>query len=521
MFVFILLFCSNFLFTLKAQDIKARTHLDGQNNSVWQDKDFVALKKQLAMMEGAMNKLQETMEKAMKNQQQMIDALKNEIESKERVVYNPVSKVEKNEIEYNYMSEIVEQSVDEYLTKRETRDTMAKVDLAPRFEVYWDDGLRFKSEYENFKLKLGGRIMNDWGFLKQDREILKDTDIGDLVDGTEFCRARLYLKGDIYDNIGFEIQYDFAGGGGPEFKDVYIELKEIPLLGNFRVGQFKSPFSLEYMTSSEYITFMERGLNNAFAPRRNTGFMLHNHALDKRMTWATSIYRTADDFGDSQGNSSTEGGYSFVGRITGLPWYKDKGKKLLHIGFSYNYQNAFENEFDYDSEPETKLAGNFVNTGDFEAEYAHLFNPELALVFGPFSLQAEYTFTNVNTTGSISGQDPEFSGFYIYGSYFLTGEHRNYRKKKGSFGRIEPNNNFSWGKGLGAIELAARYSELDLSDSDIEGGRLNDVTLGLNWYLNPNTRVMLNYVHAEVDLSNDNVKNGNADMFAMRFQIDL
>jgi phosphate-selective porin OprO/OprP len=249
--------------------------------------------------------------------------------------------------------------------------------------------------------------------------------------------------------------------------------------------------------------------------------MLYNHALDKRMTWAGSIYRTADDFGNSQGNSTTEGGYSFAGRITGLPWYKGKGKNLIHIGFSYSYQNAFENEFDFDSQPEIKLAGKFVNTGDFSAEYVHLYNPELALVFGPFSLQAEYTFANVTTTGSLSGQDPDFSGFYIQGSYFLTGEHRKYSRKKGYFSRVTPNNNFSWGKGLGAIELAARYSELDLSDNDIEGGRLNDVTLGLNWHLNPNTRVMFNYVHADVDLSNINVKNGNADIFAVRFQIDL
>ncbi|WP_203415593.1 porin [Candidatus Scalindua japonica] len=69
--------------------------------------------------------------------------------------------------------------------------------------------------------------------------------------------------------------------------------------------------------------------------------------------------------------------------------------------------------------------------------------------------------------------------------------------------------------------MGAHYSELDLSDKDIEGGRLNDVTLGLNWHLNPNTRVMLNYVHAGVDLSDINVKDGNADIFAMRFQVDL
>ncbi len=310
-------------------------------------------------------------------------------------------------------------------------------------------------------------------------------------------------------------------GGGAEFKDVYMELRNIPFVGNLRIGQFKSPFCLEYMTSSKYDTFMERGLNTELAPRRNTGFMLYDHELDERMTWAANIYRTADDFGDSQGNSSTEGGYSFAGRVTGLPWYKDNGKMLIHTGLSYNYQNAFENKLEFDTEAETDFTEKFVSTGEFTDDYAHLYNLELALVFGSFSFQTEYTFVDVNTTGSISGQDPDFTGFYVYGSYFLTGENRRYDKKDGEFSRIRPNNNFIWGEGLGAIELAARYSEIDLSDNNIEGGRLNDVTLGLNWYLNPNTRVMLNYVHADLDLSNTNIKNANADIASIRFQIDF
>ena len=121
--------------------------------------------------------------------------------------------------------------------------------------------------------------------------------------------------------------------------------------------------------------------------------------------------------------------------------------------------------------------------------------------------------------------DPDFSGFYGYFSYFLTGENRKYKKENGVFSRVKPNKNFHWGrgKGKGAIELAARYSELDLSDEEIDGGRLQDLTLGVNWYLNPNTRVMLNYVRANVDrLVNDiRLDDDNADLLSMRFQVDF
>jgi phosphate-selective porin OprO/OprP len=470
--------------------------------------------------------MQMAMQKQMKVMYEKIEELERKEKSRlaaespanqEKVVQIPIN--EREEIE-------IERVIDNYLTKKEARQKLVPNSIREltnpgspsQFNVYWDKGLRFKSEDGNFKLKIGGRIMNDWGWFDEDNDILRS--IGDQVDGTEFRRARLYLSGEIYKNIRFKAQYDFAGGD-PEFKSVYMELKKIPILGNFRVGQFKEPFSLEELTSSKYITFMERSLNNVFAPGRNTGFMLHNHALDKRITWAGGVFRNSDDFGDSEGDSTTEGGYSFSGRITGLPWYKDKGKKLIHAGLSYSYQNAFENEFSFDSKPEIHLADDFVDTGSFAAEFAHFLNPELAIVYDSFSLQTEYTFADVDLENS-TGSDPHFSGFYVYGSYFLTGEHRKYDTKDGEFNRVKPNKNFYWGKGMGAIELTARYSHLDLSDEAIEGGKLNDFTVGINWYLNPNTRVMLNYVHADADLSNiDSKKGGNADLAAMRFQIDF
>ena len=170
------------------------------------------------------------------------------------------------------------------------------------------------------------------------------------------------------------------------------------------------------------------------------------------------------------------------------------------------------------------LADIFVDTGDINAESANLFNPELAIVYGPFSFQAEYTYADIDLKRS-ADNDPRFTGFYAYGSYYLTGENRNYRRKEGVFDRTEPNKNFHWGsgEGKGAVELAARYSELDLSDEGIEGGRLQDITAGINWYLNPNTRVTLNYVHASVDRRIGDVRldDDTADMLAMRFYIDF
>lgn len=147
---------------------------------------------------------------------------------------------------------------------------------------------------------------------------------------------------------------------------------------------------------------------------------------------------------------------------------------------------------------------------------------ETAWVHGPLSMQAEYNFVPVDRAG---GPNPYFHGGYIQTTYFLTGEHRPYLRWDGTFTRVIPRENFLWSRkdrgktfGSGAWEIAFRFSHLDLNDAGIEGGRLNDLTVGLNWYLNPFTRVTSNYVHAILD--NPQTGTSGADIFGMRIQFD-
>ena len=156
------------------------------------------------------------------------------------------------------------------------------------------------------------------------------------------------------------------------------------------------------------------------------------------------------------------------------------------------------------------MAPRFVDTGNIAAGWENRLGLEAAYVHGPFCLQGEYIGTAVDATGE---PDRGFSGYYAYASYFLTGEHRPYSQKNGIFCRVKPNVNFGKG-GIGAWEMGVRFSHLDLDDGAITGGDLDDITLGLNWYLNPNVRTMLNYIRADLDTV------GDADILEMRFQID-
>ena len=426
------------------------------------------------------------MEEAVKRQQEQIQAIKNSLDTR-------IEEVKKSGI-----------------------STLKPED----FRVYWKEGLRFESQDKNFKLKIGGRFYNDWWWSTEDKTIEDDLYKGKSETGTDFRTARLYVQGTIYNNVDFKIQYDFASTVN-KFKDVYVELKEIPVVGAFRAGQFKEPFSLEELTSSTNITFMERGLTNRFAPSRHTGLMLHDAELDGRMTWAAGIFRPTDDLGNSTADIEP-GNYSLTGRLTGLPWYEDNGKKLMHVGVGYSRQKYQNDAKAFDAKPEINMAQKFIDTKTISnVDYANLVGPELALVYGPFSFQTEYTLANLQRTNDTDAPDADFSGFYVFGSYFLTGDHRPYNKEEGCFSSVKPIKNFKWGEGIGAVELAARYSYLDLNDSDASSsatGRLKDATVGVNWYLNPNTRVMLDYVHARA-FPDTKGNDGDADMFAMRFQV--
>ena len=375
--------------------------------------------------------------------------------------------------------------------------------------VYWKEGFKFDSHDGQFKLKVGARIQNDWGWF-DDGDTFEKV-FGDSEDGEEFRRARLYISGEIYENYEFKAEYDFENGDA-NFKDVYMAMNNIPYVGQLKVGHYKEPFSLEELTSDDYITFLERALPNVFAPSRNTGAQLMNNHFNERMTWAIGVFREADEFGDN----SDDGGYNVAARVTGLPWYADEGRKLLHLGASYTHRNP-DAVVRMRQRPEVHIIPTrFVDTGNFAADDVDTWNAEAALVFGPFSAQGEYFHSTVDT---LLGGDEDLNGWYAQLSYFLTGENRTYNKKAAVFDKISPKRPFRFSdeRGPGAWELAVRYSQLDLTDHFLLGGEESNFSAGVNWYLNPNMRIMLNYLHATIDRSP--LYDDDFDAIQMRFQL--
>lgn len=338
-----------------------------------------------------------------------------------------------------------------------------------------------------------------------------------------------------YQTIEAVVEYDFASQDRvditPHFKKVWIASKtKIPVLGHITLGNMKEPFSLEELTSNADITFMERSLPvDVFSPSYNLGLKFNNTALNDRITWAAGVYWNTQDLnylyrgGDFRDQFSTANGYSLAARVTGLPWYEEGGKGLLHLGISYNFRARNKNkegaEEKFGSRPESYLTGDkLVDSGKIAANRTNLFNGEFAWVWGPFSLQGEYIHAFTNAKG-----DPDFWGCYMYCSFVLTGEHRMYNTAGGVFTDVKPRREFNPFKGgWGAWELGARISYVDLNSRDISGGREANLTFGLNWYLNPNLRLMFNYIRAHLeDRAKPPIDNGYASIIQARFQINF
>jgi len=391
----------------------------------------------------------------------------------------------------------------------------------------------FLSKQTEKEIQTGLKPTVQWSFEMQmdtawfsQSELNRET-VGNMKDGMDFRRLRLEPKGTLYKDINYKLGLDFAAGGRPSFTDNLIEFTHVPILGNVRVGHFFVPFGLERNTTNRYTVFMERSLPDLFTPQRRLGFAAHDHTDDERATWIVGAFKSGNDnFGDDVADLN---GWMGSVRGTWLPMYEAEGRRLIHLGAAYTYGGAKDRQVRFRSTPEIRMgtfnegAPYFINTGFIDADRYQLIGAEMALVYGSFYMQSEIMYVPVD---QINGPNLAFQGYYVYASYYLTGENRRYQTDVGLFDRTIPNTNVYGGlvpgdkpKGIGAWEVAARWSQANLNSNNIQGGRLTDITIGLNWYLNPYTRITWNYIHPM--LVNPVTGFSTADVYAMRFQLDF
>ncbi len=361
-----------------------------------------------------------------------------------------------------------------------------KIELGDPEWLYLDEQVKITG-------KIGAKVAYDVGAFVQDDDLQK------IPNGHEFRRIKLYAAGDLY-FFRIPASYHVEGGfSGNTFylDETYLYFKQIPLAGTVTVGNVATAMTLEDTGSSRDLTFMEAASPvQAFAPGVKFGVQAANSAFSERITWSAGWFAdlVARDIGDA-----SKGFGRAVARLTWLPFYEEDSdsRQLLHLGTSGSYLFFPFGDVRYRSRPESYLAPFLVDTGDIPADWSSSIGVEAAAVKGPFSLQGELIHSTVR--GKDKG-NLDFNGFYVYASCFLTGESRPYDKSQGIFGRLVPRKNISLKNGgMGAWELGARYSSLDLNDGLIRGGKMNIFMTALNWYWNPVFKIRFNYGYGDID----------------------
>ncbi len=372
----------------------------------------------------------------------------------------------------------------------------------PPVKVSWKGAPEIEGK-GGWSFKPRGRIQVDAG----STSVPSSTGLDDGF-GSETRRARLGVEGDIPGGFGYKFEIDFAGNE-VDVTDAILTYKDGGL--GVTIGQHNNFQSLEELTSSRFISFMERAaFTDAFGFERRAG-VSGSYASGPLLVQAGVFNDNIND----QSNKS----WGVDGRAVYMP---KLGNTQLHVGGSVHYRDLKDaaTSVKYSQRPFVHFTGNkFINTGSIDADTETGYGLELAAINGPFHAAGEAYWQKVGRPGMA---DPTFFGGYAEVGYYLTkGDSRGY--KKGTFDRVKPKNGVDKG-GIGAIQVNLRYDYLDLVDAGIIGGTQNGYAISLIWTPTDYTRFMMNYGRMEYDQAHVPAGTDSSygvDAFGVRAQIDF
>jgi len=333
--------------------------------------------------------------------------------------------------------------------------------------------------------RLGGRLHLDAAAFDNDDRGTPNSD------GTEVRRAWLSVSGRLL-ALKYKVEGDFADPHDLLARDMYVIL-DTPAAGRFTLGQFKQHYMLDDRTGSNYGMFMERGMAaSTLAPQYRLGLGWQHQV--GAATWAASAYSLESI--DVTANK----GQGLAGRAT---WARVRGDDdVLHLGLSLIHER--HDRPGAPGHPALKIrprpAGHLADNSrmtliDFSAGRdtdVDKWALEYARLRGRWSWQAEWSGARFRD----GLQQGDLQGAYAMLGVFLTGESRAYDAKGARFSRITPPRHRA-----GAVELALRYDTLWADQRlahgpDLTSRRMEALTLGANWYMPKNVRVMLDLIQS-------------------------
>ena len=440
---------------------------------------------------------------------------------------------------------------------------------------------------------LTGRLHFDTRMIDNSLAQTADRDTASIGDNFEVRRARIGINGKLFNDINYELVTN-AVGSSPNLIDTAWLNYGFNKDAQVRLGRFKQPFSLEELTSSNNIDFMERSYNNQLVPGKRLGAMLHGEPV-KGINYGVSVFQDGfNEITNEQALGSNQAA-RFAVNFAELNTVPDM---VLHVGLgatggrsqtmpvlsgntqkatsnsetratfmafrteSRGLANAWRAQISGDSLPSSASFGDTSNNAATISKMQGAL--ELAIAKGPYKFQTEYMRSKYDAThpsvdysgGSETGTalgtaslTAKADTVYYEVMYNVTGESWSDYYRSGVFGGLKPKNNFGSGGGTGAWQVGFRWSEYDASGSQNEGcgssnnrcglggtnrmryqnsAKANTWTLALNWYLNPNARVMLNYAQTSfgtaveaLDTVGDNTTTLSERVISLRSQINF
>ncbi|HEY9217940.1 MAG TPA: porin [Phenylobacterium sp.] len=392
----------------------------------------------------------------------------------------------------------------------------------------WKGAPQWSNDDVTFKVR--GRILIDYVY----QDIGRVAPLPDYT--TSNIRARqvfLGIEGKLNNFIAYKAEGGAVNGGGWAWDDVVIEYKPTDFT-SVAVGNIKAA-GLENLTSTRFISFMDRGPYGDFGPDSYV-LSLVGRVNGQNWTVTGAVQGNSINSADVNNTGTTNPGSTerigWTGRATYTPVLTDTDK--LHLGVWGRYRNhGDEAAFNYAGRPNTAYgdSGRYFQTGAL-GDTDQTIGVEAAFIHNSFSVQGEFANISVQRLKTIApGADADVQVGYAFVSWWPTGEQRNYDPMKGEFGRPKILNPITAG-GFGGVELLARYDYADLTDAfssaSTVGGRVlaqdageyRGVTLGANYYPTSYVRLQANYTNADVD--NPGLgRDVEINQFQVRAQLDF
>ena len=354
----------------------------------------------------------------------------------------------------------------------------------------------------------------------------------DLKDGTDFRRARVGVDGTAFGDWDYRFLLDFGGTGVENTGQVYetwVQYSGLKPL-RLRVGAFSPSIGLDDQASTNGMPFLERSVVEDIARGQSAGdTRINAEAFANGDHWLAAGAASGRTIGVLSTGTATAvpqtygDQLSLVGRLAGTPLYGSDW--LIHLGVHGSYMVRPPNSggpsttgatpvtdqvVSLGNTQELRVDGTkLINTGNIDARHASTAGLELAAQKAGLLLQAEYEDFEVQRSDP-GLSSPHFHGYYVSGTWVLTGEARKYNPQTAAFDAPPVDHPFSWSdRAPGAWELGLRYSDMDLNyhagapgtapgADAIRGGEEKNLDAALNWYPNPLIRFMLDYEHVQI-----------------------